>query len=45
MSVDEVINIADDWRARGKPDYIDGIFRKRRRMRKVQKKGYQAVEN
>lgn len=26
MSDDEVINIADDWRARGKPDYIDGIL-------------------
>lgn len=26
MSYDEVINIADDWRARGKPDYIDGIL-------------------
>lgn len=26
MSDDEVIRIADDWRARGKPDYIDGIL-------------------
>ena len=26
MSDDEVICIADDWRARGKPDYIDGIL-------------------
>lgn len=26
MSDDEVVRIADDWRARGKPDYIDGIL-------------------
>ena len=26
MSDDEVIRITDDWRARGKPDYIDGIL-------------------
>lgn len=26
MSDDEVARVADDWRARGKPDYIDGIL-------------------
>ncbi|OOF47138.1 DNA translocase FtsK [Rodentibacter trehalosifermentans] len=26
MSDDEVVRIADDWRARGKPDYIDSIL-------------------
>ncbi|QPB42691.1 DNA translocase FtsK [Rodentibacter haemolyticus] len=26
MSDAEVVRIADDWRARGKPDYIDGIL-------------------
>lgn len=26
MNDDEVVRIADDWRARGKPDYIDGIL-------------------
>ncbi|BFU59937.1 MULTISPECIES: DNA translocase FtsK [Rodentibacter] len=26
MSDSEVVRIADDWRARGKPDYIDGIL-------------------
>ncbi|OOF56515.1 cell division protein FtsK [Rodentibacter genomosp. 2] len=26
MSDDEVVRIADDWRARGKPDYVDGIL-------------------
>ena len=26
MSDDEVVRIADDWRARAKPDYIDGIL-------------------
>lgn len=26
MSDDEVVRVADDWRARGKPDYIDGIL-------------------
>lgn len=26
MSDEEVVRVADDWRARGKPDYIDGIL-------------------
>ena len=26
MSDDEVARVADDWRARGKPNYIDGIL-------------------
>ena len=29
MSDDEVARVADDWRARGKPNYIDGILRRR----------------
>ena len=24
--IDEVARVADDWRARGKPNYIDGIL-------------------
>ena len=44
MSDDEVINIADDWRARGKPDYIDGILESTDDEESTEK-GYQAVEN
>lgn len=44
MSDDEVINIADDWRARGKPDYIDGILESAD-DEESSEKGYQAVEN